>query len=345
MNALSHTEREIRSQPDVWRQVLGGLDTTAIASVWTQRAPRKVLVTGCGSTYFLSMTAAALIRDALGTSARATPASELALGPAPVDPDGTLLLCFSRSGTTSETLAAVERFRRIRGNGVVVITNYPGSALAEVADLVLAAPDGQEVSVAQTRSFSSMLLVAESAIAAITGAALEPLLRLPELASDLMNRSRQLITQLAEDQTLQRFVYLGSDSLYGIAAEGMLKVMEMSLTDAMVFSTLEFRHGPMSLAAAGTAIVGLISAERAAEERAVVSEAAALGARAVEIGPRVELDIPDGLPVWARPALYLPPLQLLALERARAKGLNPDRPRNLSQVIELPGIASREQAS
>jgi glucosamine 6-phosphate synthetase-like amidotransferase/phosphosugar isomerase protein len=48
-----------------------------------------------------------------------------------------------------------------------------------------------------------------------------------------------------------------------------------------------------------------------------------------------DAEIPAQIPSWATPALYLLPLQLLALERALAKGLDPDNPRHLTAVIEL----------
>ncbi len=42
-------------------------------------------------------------------------------------------------------------------------------------------------------------------------------------------------------------------------------------------------------------------------------------------------DIPESV----RSVLYLPPLQLMAFYRSLAKGLNPDRPKNLTAVVKL----------
>ena len=41
------------------------------------------------------------------------------------------------------------------------------------------------------------------------------------------------------------------------------------------------------------------------------------------------------IPESVRGVLYLPVLQLMAFYRSLAKGLNPDRPNNLSAVIQL----------
>jgi glucosamine--fructose-6-phosphate aminotransferase (isomerizing) len=337
----SHTEREIESQPEVWAATIGRFDPDGLLEGWKAMGPRRVLVTGCGSTFYLSLTAAALLRDVMGIPARATPASEIVFGPDTVpDVAGTVLLAISRSGTTSETLAAVQRFRSMGGAGVVVVTNYPEQTLAAGADVVLAAPDGREESVAQTRSFSSMLLVVQAAVASLAGIDPAPLEALSGILPGIMDQAAEPMTRFGSDARLRRFHFLGSDPLYGIASEGMLKLKEMSLTDSEAYHTLEYRHGPMSMADSEALVIGLISSDRSRAERAVVSDVAAFGANTIEIGEGLDISIPDEIPGWARPVLYLPPLQILALERARSKGLDPDRPRNLAAVIELEDLGA-----
>lgn len=338
----SHTEMEIRSQPEIWAATIDRIDPGELIAAWTAMRPRKVLVTGCGSTFYLSLTAAALLREVVGIPARATPASEIILGTPSSIPDieGTVLLAISRSGTTSETVAAAHRFREMGGAGLVVVTNYPETTLGVDADVVLGVPDGQEESVAQTRSFTSMLLATQAAVAALAGLSSEPIRRLPGILQDLMAQAQEPMTRLATNPELQRFHFLGSDPLYGIASEGMLKLKEMSLTESEAYHTLEYRHGPMSMADSAAVVIGLISPQRSAAERAVITEVGAFGAHTIEIGPTMGIPIPDDLPIWARPVLYLPPLQILALERARTKGLDPDHPRNLVAVIELEDLGA-----
>jgi glucosamine--fructose-6-phosphate aminotransferase (isomerizing) len=337
----SHTEREIESQPEVWAATIDRFDPTGLMKEWSAMAPRRVLVTGCGSTFYLSLTAAALLRDVVGIPSRATPASEIVLGTNTIpDVGGTVLLAISRSGTTSETLAAVQRFRMMGGAGVVAVTNYPERTLGAEADIVLAAPDGQEESVAQTRSFSSMLLVVEAAVVSLAGIDRAPLDALPGILPGIMDQAREPMTRFGSDAGLRRFHFLGSDPLYGIASEGMLKLKEMSLTDSEAYHTLEYRHGPMSMADSEALVIGLISPDRSRAERAVVSDVSAFGANTIEIGVDMDISISAEIPGWARPVLYLPPLQILALERARSKSLNPDHPRNLAAVIELEDLGT-----
>jgi glucosamine--fructose-6-phosphate aminotransferase (isomerizing) len=82
-------------------------------------------------------------------------------------------------------------------------------------------------------------------------------------------------------------------------------------------------------------VVGLLDPARAPLERAVYDDVAALGSPVVTIGAGGTHDVPAALPARVRPVLHLLPLQLLALERALAKGLDPDSPRHLSAVIHL----------
>ena len=73
-------------------------------------------------------------------------------------PEDTLLVTVSRSGTTTETAAAIDRFRQLGGKAVWGMTCYPETPVGQETDFVLLAEAAQEESVAQTRSFSSMLL-------------------------------------------------------------------------------------------------------------------------------------------------------------------------------------------
>lgn len=338
------TYREIISQPDAWAEALAAFEAreAAVAQAWTAAAPRHVLFTGCGSTHYLSLSAAALFTGLTGVPATGRPASELILFFDQVvpDPAETLLIAVSRSGTTTETLAAVERFRAGGGRAVWVVTCYPDSPLATAADLVLPAAAAQEESVAQTRSFASMLLLCQALAACLGGADWRVLHRLPALGRDLIAAVEPLMMDVGGRLSDERLYFLGSGPFYGVASEAMLKMTEMSLTAAQAFHFLEFRHGPMSMVEPGTQVIGLLSPAAAGHEARVLDEMLAMGAAVLRLGGADDgatwhVALPPGLPEWARLVLYLPPLQLLAYHRACAKGLDPDRPRHLSAVVYL----------
>src|SRR5690606_5366573 len=129
--------------------------------------------------------------------------------------------------------------------------------------------------------------------------------------------------------------------LYGIACEAMLKMKEMSITHSEAYHFLEFRHGPKALVDEHAMVVGMMGAEAFRHEAAVITEMAEMGGKTVTILPgsasagHVTVHLPDQLPAWTMPVLYLPVVQSMAHARAMEKGLDPDKPRNLSAVVFL----------
>ncbi|MFN8530600.1 MAG: SIS domain-containing protein [Anaerolineae bacterium] len=341
---------EITSQPNVWPQTVATIQqqTNAIQALYRSKRFDRVLFTGCGSTYYLSQIGAALFQQAVGVNSRAYPGSELALMPdLTLVPNTTpLLIAVSRSGETTETLAAVRVFRERTQNPVIAVTCDPKSSLAAAADFTISLPEAQEQSLAQTRSFSSMLIVVQVIAALLSEREnLSAITDIGTIAARLINEHGGLARTLGEDQQIKRFFFLGSGPLYGIACEGMLKMKEMSLSYSEAFHVLEFRHGPMSMVNENALVVGMLSEEAHAQEVAVLNEMRKRGAQILVQGVpdhREGLDsgahfVPIGwtLPRWARPVTYLPVLQLLAYHRALSNGQDPDRPANLTFVISL----------
>ncbi|MYD09998.1 MAG: SIS domain-containing protein [Chloroflexi bacterium] len=346
MTAGQHTLREIMSQPEVWATALAVVDPDdpQLRSLLASGAFDRVIVTGCGSTYYLALTAASLLRQA-GCHALACPASELLLHPNSVCLPGQryLLLSVSRSGSTTETVRAQETFKAYARSPVLAVTCDSGSPLASDADVVIAIDGAQENSVAQTRSFSSMAVAVQQLAALVGGRDLGASRKLPATCRHLLERYGDLAQSLGENSNIAKFFFLGSGALYGIACEAMLKMKEMSLSYSEAYHTLEFRHGPMSMVGADSLVIGLISPDAARHEGRVLQEMAAMGATVLAIGPELgeyqhQVILPVDLPTWCMPILYLPALQLLAYHRAIFNGCDPDQPHQLSAVISLDDI-------
>ena len=340
-----YTYQEIMSQAVIWAEVLQAFEVLkpALQTRWQDLQPRQVLFIGCGSTYFLSQIAASLFQIHTGIPARACPSSELLLFDKEIliDPASTLLVTISRSGTTTETVQAVSHFRRLGGTAVWAISCYADSSLVHLSDFALLAEVAQEQSMAQTRSFSSMLLLVQAMTATLAGDETAVLSRLPGILTNLLDRSQEMVKRLGQRIEFESLFYLGSGPQNGLANEAMLKMKEMSLSHSSGFHFLEFRHGPMSMVSEDALIVGLVSDQARRHEVQVLQEMAALGGVVLEVNAdpastsACQVHFGESLPAWAQPVLYLPPLQLLAYHRAMAKGLDPDRPRNLEAVIYL----------
>lgn len=336
------TYNEIIRQPAAWSQAVSETEkvSSALAGILQTGLYSRILLTGCGSTYYLAHAIASLANEILATPAMPFPGGELWLNPRNAYPAGKpgLLIAFSRSGTTSETIAAVRKFKKESGGPVIVVTNYGDSPLANLGDITLAIPEGQELSVAQTRSFASMYVAGVALTFALAGAAgkIAELHSLPEIGSRLIAAADNVVRPIGENLALDRFYFLGSGPRYGLACEANLKMKEMSLTHSEPFHFLEFRHGPMSMAGKSTCMLGLLSAENLSYESTVLREMASKGAEIFSMGENgAGFNFLSGLPSAARNILYLPPLQLMGLYRSLAKGLNPDRPENLTAVIKL----------
>lgn len=344
----AYTYQEIMSQGQAWEQTLAAFDQQRDhLALWLRQPREAVVFTGCGSTYFLSLAAAACWQSLTGRFASGVPASELWLFPETMlTAQPSLLVAVSRSGETTETLRALQVFRQRSTADILGVTVYADSQLARTTPYVLTTAGAEEHSVAQTRSFSSMyvLIQAMTAVAAGSQPVLEHLKQLPGCFERLVRAYEPLAKSLADDLKRQHFVFLGSGAYYGLALEAMLKMKEMSLSAAEAFHFLEYRHGPKSLVSERTLVVGLISDASRAEELKVLAEMRRLGARVLVLDEsRQELDADDvvelnsGLSYLERGALMLPVLQLMAYYRSMANGLNPDMPTNLDAVVRLNG--------
>jgi glucosamine--fructose-6-phosphate aminotransferase (isomerizing) len=341
-----HTYKEILSQGETWRSTIQSMTVPQKElKDWIRKPWDEVIFTGCGSTYYLSLSAAAIWQSITGIRARAVPASEMWLFPEAVLTAGNkLLIAVSRSGETSETLHAVNKFEALDNKNWLAITCYGERELALCAPFRLLAERAQEQSVAQTRSFSSMFLLSQFA-SGLAGEDIEYLTNLaliPNAFERLIHKYEPLANELAQNDELQHFVFLGSGVNYGLACEAMLKMKEMSLSVSESFHFLEYRHGPKSMVTPSTLVIGMLNDRARNQEMKVLEEMQDMGAIVLAIDDTVDdipadyvVEIKSGLNSLERGPLLLPVLQLLAYYRSMEKGLNPDRPKNLDAVVVL----------
>ena len=352
LTAGAHTRREIFSQPESWQGAVNAVmaSRASLSEVYSQNSARPLLFVACGSPYYLGLSVASVYRALTGKAASAAPASEVLFNYDSVVARGVapLVVAVSRSGETSELLAACRKLRAA-GSPILAITVALQSSLHRLADLIVTIPNADEKSVAQTRSFSAMLIATLGAIA-VAGrdeAALAGLQQAARQAGDYLARVDQPMRDLIACGIRQVY-FLGSGARYGLASEGALKMKEMSLTNAEPFHFLEFRHGPQSMVDEQTLVVGLVSGRAAQEELQVLGEMRAFGGQVLAIQPApaaragqdlIEVEIDGSLPEIATLPCYMPPMHLLAYYQAMRKGLDCDTPRNLKHFISLPNLS------
>jgi glucosamine--fructose-6-phosphate aminotransferase (isomerizing) len=335
------THSEILSQPKSWENALTVLKSQRdeINDLVGKHQFEEVIFTGCGSTYYLSLAAAAFFQEITGRKARGVPASELWLNVNAFSPNGkSLLVPVSRSGETTETLHACNQFRKNNGGKILTLSCYPDMPLAQCGDVNMILPSGQEQSIAQTRAFSTLFLstMALAYIASRNPKMVEEMHALPEIGRLLLDNNEGLATELGMDKRYDRYYFLGSGTRYGLACELNLKMKEMSLSFSESFHFMEFRHGPKSMVTDSTLIIGLVCNAQQGRELAVLEEMKAQGAETLTIG-EAEMDVSfhSHISEPLRNLLYLPFGQLMAYHHALSKGLDPDKPKNLDAVVKL----------
>ncbi|MGQ9684384.1 MAG: SIS domain-containing protein [Anaerolineae bacterium] len=347
----SLVRQEIQSQPRVWQQVWEHLQEArqTVGGVVLSQCWDGVYFAGCGSTYYLALASAAVHQQVTGQQTRGVPSSEVALFTTTVYPDAPgqtyLLVALSRSGTTTETLLAVEQ-HQARGLPAVAITTVGTSPLVRQCQAAIVLAEAAEGSVPQTRSFTSMFLASQylAGLMADDESYLATLGSLAAYGEDILERSAKPAAQLAQ-AGWERIIYLGSGPYYGLACEGMLTAKEMGLAWSEAYHFPELRHGPLALVDERTLVIGLLSDAGGRVEQAVLADARELGAITLAIGDQPPADLArhtialrTGLSDPARGALNLLPLQLLAVELAHARGLDPDAPRHLQPAVLLEGV-------
>lgn len=336
------TREEISAQPEAWRQTGEVLERhgEALKDFIREGAYQQVLFTGCGSTYYLSLAAATTFQEMTGLKCCGLPASEVWLSAGSICsmPAPTLLIAISRSGETTETLRACEAFRSGKRGKILTLVCDQGSELARVGNLNLVFPSGMEKSVAQTKAFSTLYL-GTIALSAVWSGLHDDFNEFDQLALSgerILAHYWPMAHERGSNLEMDRIYFLGSGGRFGLACELNLKMKEMSLTHSEAFHFLEFRHGPKAMVNRQTLIVGLVSEANARHEKAVLKDMQDLGAEIITVGEKdTDVSFNSGLKEVTRNVLYLPFGQMMAYERAIAKGLDPDRPHNLDPVVKL----------
>jgi len=335
----------------------GALDEALFADV------RRIVVVACGTSYHAGLIGRYAIEEWARLPVEMDIASEFryrnpVLGP------GDLVVGISQSGETADTLAAM-RMARERGARVLAITNVMGSQATRDADGVLFTRAGLEIGVAATKTF--LCQVAVMYLLGLRLAQLRGTLpgeRVTELVSEL-KRLPHCIAELTGEATAadghgiegqvrdiadahwrsEFFLYIGRHVGLPVALEGALKLKEISYIATDAYAAGEMKHGPIALLDEQTPVVAVATDSPVLEK--IVSnmqEVRARGAHVIAIATagneQIAMHADSVITVPAvdwmlQPILAVIPLQLLAYEIARRRGLNVDQPRNLAKTVTV----------
>jgi glucosamine--fructose-6-phosphate aminotransferase (isomerizing) len=327
----------------------GALDEAILADV------KRIVVVACGTAYHAGLIGRYAIEEWARLPVELDIASEYRYRNAVVGP-GDLVIGISQSGETADTLAAM-RLARERGATVLAITNTVGSQATRDADGVLYTRAGLEIGVAATKTFVcqvAVMYLLALRLAELRGT-LAParivelvaeLKRLPHCIDELIGDCEERAAEIAKTcWDAEFFLYIGRHIGLPVALEGALKLKEISYISTDAYAAGEMKHGPIALLDEATPVVCVATRSPVLEKLiSNIQEARARGARVIAVTTAGEDAVEDhadatiSVPAtdWMlQPILAVIPLQLLAYEIARRRGLNVDQPRNLAKTVTV----------
>jgi glucosamine--fructose-6-phosphate aminotransferase (isomerizing) len=319
------------------------------------RGIQRIVIVACGTSYHAGLVGRYAIEEWARVPIEMDIASEYRYRN-PVISERDLVIGITQSGETADTLAAM-RLARENGAKVLAITNVMGSQATRDADTVLYTRAGPEVSVAATKTFvaqvASMYLLGLR-LAELRGTL--PPERIAALVAELKSIPSKIEATLATCEAPARevaaaqaehdfFLYLGRHIGLPVCLEGALKLKEISYIPTDAYAAGEMKHGPIALLDESTPVI-CVATESPVLEKILsnVEEVRARGAETIAIvtaGDEKAAQVADATIEVARtdwilqPIVAILPLQLLAYEIARARGLNVDQPRNLAKTVTV----------
>jgi tagatose-6-phosphate ketose/aldose isomerase len=338
---------EIGQQPDAWREVAGRTDeqTAETLRELTGRPELRIILTGAGSSAFVGEIAAPALRRHLNRRVEAVATTSIVANP--LDHlerhTPTLLVSFGRSGNSPESLATTALADELIDDvwHLVFTCDRDGELgrahSGRAKSLVVYMPERTNDSgFAMTSSLTSMLLSCLLILGPAERADAEALARAAEYVVSLQPDIRAVA-----QSKKQRFVYLGSGPLEGLARESALKLLELTAGEVVTYfdSPLGFRHGPKSVLDGDTLVAVYVSTDpytRRYDLDIIAEIRAQLGQDAVTVistepipaalGPAVVLPGLEGLDDAEVALAYLVFAQYLALFTSLEYGKTPDNP-------------------
>ena len=356
--------KEIHEQADAVAETIGeraargvGIDLGDLGAIDDDllRRIRRILIVGCGTAYHAGLIGRYAIEEWARLPVEVDIASEYRYRNPIVGPDD-LVIGISQSGETADTLAAMKTARR-RGATVLALTNIMGAQATRDADGVLYTRAGLEIGVAATKTFVSQiaamyllaLRISElrgTLQPAVLEATTTELRRLPHLIAEMLERDLDRIAEIADGcYEAGFFLYLGRHIGLPVALEGALKLKEISYIATDAYAAGEMKHGPIALLDDRTPVV-VVATESPVLEKVIsnIQEVKARGARVIAVATEGDERIAQHAEEVIRvprtdwmlaPLLAVIPLQLLAYNIARRRGLNVDQPRNLAKTVTV----------
>ncbi|MBV8475450.1 MAG: glutamine--fructose-6-phosphate transaminase (isomerizing) [Acidobacteria bacterium] len=273
-----------------------------------------------------------------------------------------LAILITQSGETADTTGALREAKK-KGSKTIAISNVVGSTIAREADGVLYTRAGKETSIASTKAFTAQmamlyLFALYNAQARATlhdeqlRAHIRQLLELPGKLERVLESAAHSEELAKRYHGVEDFLFLGRAVHYPVAMDGALKLKEVSYVHAEGYPTGETKHGPNALIDEKLPIVIIMTCDRKdpgsllrykkslnnlkgfKDQGGHVIALATEGDEKVSRLADHTIFIPQAEELIS-PILEIVPLQLFAYYMAVHRGLDVDRPRNLTKSVTV----------
>ena len=319
----------------------------------------KIHIVACGSAYHTGVTAKYVIEGLARIPVEVDVASEFRYRD-PILTPHTLVVAISQSGETMDTLMAL-RHAREQSSKVLAICNTQGASIPRESDAVLYTHAGPEVAVASTKAFVAQITAAYVLglyLAQVKGAmfrdeiaqALDSLKDMPRKIQWVLDTQTKTVHDAAAQMVdAKSFLFLGRHVGYPVAMEGALKLKEIAYTFTEGFAAGELKHGPIALVDEGEPVVFIVPPARGrnvlhAKVISGIEEVKARGAYIIAVAEENDPDVEryadvvfwrPACPTLMSPLVDVVPLQLFAMDMAKLKNYDVDKPRNLAKSVTV----------
>ncbi|CUV02438.1 Glucosamine--fructose-6-phosphate aminotransferase [isomerizing] [hydrothermal vent metagenome] len=314
----------------------------------------RVMLIGCGTSLNAAQVGRHLVERYSGLPAEAESASEFRYRDPYIGP-GTLVVSIGQSGETADTVAAMQMVKD-KGGKLITICNSEGSQASRIADGTLYMRAGIEIGVASTKTFVASLTIL-NLLAIFLGQSkgvldtakrqelVDGLAQAPRLLGDLVANGAVYHHLAQEYAQFDNFLFLGRGMNAPIAAEGALKLKEISYIHAEGYPAGEMKHGPIALIDNAMATVALAPKDFLYDK--VVNNVKEVKARdghvlavLTEGDSQLAADVDHALYIPEAPEHLIPllitvPLQMLAYHIALLRDRDVDQPRNLAKSVTV----------
>jgi len=309
---------------------------------------KRVYITGAGTAGFSAGQVAYYLRNIAGIDAQEVKSYEFKSYISIVKKDD-LLIAFSQSGETADTIEAIDEFKK-KGCKIASLVNMYGTTISRISDFEFYTNSVLEICVASTKVFTAQCAWGYLLSMTLAGKFKEAKKNINELSKSILPlfkesnlKNIKLVTKKLKSK--EHAFILGKGENSYIALEGALKIKEISYKHVEGFAAGELKHGVIALIEKGTPVFTIIPSSNSADFNDMISsveQVKARGAFSIGIGTKeakkreifdAYISVPQIENISSIANII--PFQLISYFLSVELGNNIDKPRNLAKSVTV----------